>query len=195
MKDIDDSVLKDIKSGFNLPPKPELLTQLQQTLKDPADQEIMNGLSETMKERFQRFQLAYHVRLMYKYENILLVGYHIEEAVYGHRYYYPEYGKSFETPQSWEKEMPSDTILVLLTATPDVIKQRMQNDPHTYSLVPESDIEDVQKEFEQEFRRSWLQKRFQIDTSDLAPDQLLDAFLKQSLPYLNTKDLLFRQMQ
>jgi len=35
MIDIDDSVLKDIKSGFNLPPKPELLTQLQQTLKDP----------------------------------------------------------------------------------------------------------------------------------------------------------------
>ena len=35
MINIDDSVLKDIKSGFNLPPKPELLTQLQQTLKDP----------------------------------------------------------------------------------------------------------------------------------------------------------------
>jgi HD-like signal output (HDOD) protein len=35
MIDIDDSVLKDIKAGFNLPPKPELLTELQQTLKDP----------------------------------------------------------------------------------------------------------------------------------------------------------------
>lgn len=71
----------------------------------------------------------------------------------------------------------------------------MKDDLHTYSLVPESDIEDVQKEFEQEFRRSWLQKRFQIDTSDVTSDQLLDTFLKQSLPYLNTKDLLFRQTQ
>ena len=40
-------------------------------------------------------------------------------------------------------------LLVLLTANPDIIKQRMKDDPHTYSLVPESDIEDVQKEFEQ----------------------------------------------
>ncbi|MBE0368817.1 HDOD domain-containing protein [Pseudoalteromonas sp. MMG013] len=34
MIDIDDSVLKDIKSGFNLPPKPELLSQLQDSLKE-----------------------------------------------------------------------------------------------------------------------------------------------------------------
>ena len=35
MIDIDDSVLKDIKTGFNLRPKPELLSQLQNTLKEP----------------------------------------------------------------------------------------------------------------------------------------------------------------
>ena len=35
MIDIDDSVLKDIKTGFNLPPKPALLSQLQDTLKEP----------------------------------------------------------------------------------------------------------------------------------------------------------------
>lgn len=36
MIDIDDSVIKDIKTGFNLPPKPELLSQLQDPLKEPG---------------------------------------------------------------------------------------------------------------------------------------------------------------
>lgn len=47
MIEIDDSVLNDIKAGFNLPPKPELLAQLQQTLQDkePDLNQIANLIS------------------------------------------------------------------------------------------------------------------------------------------------------
>lgn len=166
-----------------------------QTLKDRADQEAMHAAPEAIKERFQRFQIAYHVRLLHKYENILLVGFHIEEAVYGQRYYYPGLGRSFEMPQSWEKDMPSDVILAMLTARPEVIEKRMADAPHEFAVVPANDIQTVLDAFQQEFRASWLMKKFQIDTSELSPDDLLPAFLDASMPYLNAKDLLLRMQR
>ena len=45
-----------------------------QMLKSEEDQKIMTGLPDILKERFQRFQIAYHVRLINKYEHILLGG-------------------------------------------------------------------------------------------------------------------------
>ena len=84
--------------------------------------------------------------------------------------------------------MPSDIILVHLTASLDVIKQRMKDDPHDFPIVPESDIEEVQAAFQEEFRKSFFKQKFQIDTSDLNADTLLDSFLSQSFPYLTAAD-------
>ena len=145
----------------------------QQTLKDPAD---------------QRFQVAYHVRLVNKYQHVLLTGFHIEEMVYGQRYYYPDLARPVENPQAWEKDMPSDIILVHLTASPDVIKQRMKDDPHEYPIVPESDIEEIQAAFQEEFRKSFFKQKFQIDTSELDSNSLLQTFLDSSFPYLSAAD-------
>jgi len=167
----------------------------QQTLTDPADQKAMTEIPSAIKERFQRFQIAYHVRLLNKYEHILLTGFHIEEAVYGPRYYYPEIKRPIENPLSWEKDMPNDVILVLLTAKPDVIKQRMKTAPHAYPVVPASDIEDVQAAFQEEFRTSFSRRKFQIDTSSHTPESLLRAFLDESFQYLNPTDLLIRQIK
>ena len=165
-----------------------------QMLKAKADQEIMLGLPQILKERYQRFQLAYHVRLNNKYEHIILVGFHIEERIYGPRYYYPDVGRAGETPNAWEAGMSSDSILVLLHADPDVIAKRMEEDTHDYPVVPKEDIEEVQAEFQHEFRRSWFMRKFQIDTSDLAAGDILDTFLKASVPHLNERDLAIRQM-
>ena len=41
----------------------------------------MLGAAPGIKERFQRFQLLYHMHLMENYEHILLGGFHIEEQV------------------------------------------------------------------------------------------------------------------
>ncbi|MFT5366794.1 MAG: thymidylate kinase [Candidatus Latescibacterota bacterium] len=164
----------------------------QQTLKDPVDQKAMTEVPESIMERFQRFQIAYHVRLINKYEHIILTGFHTEEAVYGQRYYYPGLARPIEHPQSWEQDMPKDTILVLLNTNADVIKQRMQNDPHEYNIVPESDIEACQEAFQEEFRKSLFKKKFQIDTSDLDAKSLLQAFLDGSYGFLGAADLVIR---
>ena len=160
----------------------------QETLVNPADQQAMTELPSAIKERFQRFQIAYHVRLLHHYQHILLTGFHIEEMVYGQRYYYPDLARPVENPQSWEKDMPPDVILVHLTAGPDVIKQRMKDDPHEFPIVPEADIEEVQAAFQEEFGKSFLKTKFQIDTSDLDAEELLAAFLEQSFPHLTAAD-------
>jgi broad-specificity NMP kinase len=163
-----------------------------QMLKSEEDQKIMTGLPDVLKERFQRFQIAYHVRLINKYEHILLGGFHIEEAVYGPKYYYPSIGRLVETPRAWEAGMPDDTVLVYLRAKKEVIADRMKQNPHAYQVVPESDIEEMQEAFNQEYRKSWIMRKLTIDTSELSADGLLEAFLKASIPHLDTRDLLIR---
>lgn len=163
-----------------------------QMLKTEGDQRIMLGLPEAIKERYQRFQLAYHVRLINKYEHILLGGFHIEENIYGPRYYYPAVGRLSETPRAWEAEMPRDTILVHLKASAEVIERRMDEDRHTYHIVPKEDIREIVDEFQAEYSACWIMRKFEIDTSDLTPDSLLQAFLDGSVPFLNDRDTLTR---
>ncbi len=166
-----------------------------QMLKSEKDQQVMKKLPEVLKERFQRFQIAYHVRLINKYEHILLGGFHIEESIYGPKYYYPSLGRLAETTRAWEEGLPSDTILVHLTADRDVIVQRMKDDPHRYQVMPESDIEEMQEAFDIEYRRTWIKRKFVIDTSEMTPEGLLEVFLRESIPHLDTRDLLIRQAQ
>jgi len=164
-----------------------------QMLRSSEDQETMNGLPQLIKERFQRFQLAYHVQLINKYEHILLGGFHIEEGVYGPRYYYPDIGRIGEPPRRWETEMPSDTILVHLKASAETIEERMETAPHQYPVVPRGDVQEILDEFQREYRETWIKRKIEIDTTDLTPERLVDVFLAESVPHLNTRDMLMRR--
>jgi len=162
-----------------------------QTSKDIVDREAMMALPPSLKERFQRFQNAYHVKLTHRYEHILLTGFFVEEVIYGPRYYYPGL-RLIENPRRAEKELPEDCILVHLKADPDVITARMKSDPHEYPVVPASDVPEVLDAFAAEYRASWFHEKMEIDTSNLSNAQLLDTFLKASIPHLTEKDLAFR---
>ena len=120
------------------------------------EQQAMLQLLPTIKERFQRFQIVYHVRVLHRHQHCLLGGFHIEEAVYGPRYYYP--GIAVEIRQ-YEPELPDDVILVHLHARPDVIRQRMESAPHPQPLVPSSDVEEILDRFREEVRLSWIRRR------------------------------------
>ena len=159
----------------------------------PEDARAMMALTPTLKERFQRFQVVYHVRLLSKYQHILLGGFHIEEAIYGPLYYYP--GKTSPSVRTYEPEMPQDTILVHLKAEREVIEARMASDPHEYPLVRKEHITRVQEQFAEGFLASWIQNKMEIDTSSLTPSQLLQEFLERSLPFLNARDTLTRMME
>lgn len=156
---------------------------------DAQEQQAMLAMLPAIKVRFQRFQIVYHVRVLHHHEHMLMGGFHIEEAVYGPRYYYP--GHSGEV-REYEPEMPDDLILVHLHARPDVIRQRMASAPHPHQLVPAAAVEEILERFRQEVGKSWIPRRFDIDTSDLAPVQLLAAFLEKSVPHLAPADALVR---
>lgn len=145
----------------------------------------MLDMLPAIKERFQRFQIVYHVRLLHKYRHILLGGFYIEEAVYGPRYYYP--GTNIQV-RDYEPDLPEDTILVHVHAREDVIKSRTASDPHPHQLVQAGDVVSILNQFQDEVRQSWIKRKFAIDTSDLSPDQLLETFLERSIPYLNPTD-------
>ena len=147
----------------------------------PEDKETMANLSPALKERFQRMQLVYHIRLMHRFDHILLGGFHIEEAIYGPLYYYPG-GVASEIRQ-YEEEMPKNAILVHLTASPEVIQRRMETDPHEYSLIRKADIPMLLDRFQEEFDASLIPNKIQIDTSDLAPEVLLQTFLSESAQF------------
>lgn len=153
------------------------------------DQRAMLNVPPTIMERFQRFQVYYHVGVLADHGDCLLGGFHIEEAIYGPRYYYP--GKAFPPYQrKIEEQLPFDTILLLLTARPEVIRRRMEASRHPYPIVKPEDVEAVSEEFEKEYRLSWLDRRFTIDTSELSPEQLVSTFMRRVVPYLDTRDLL-----
>ena len=158
----------------------------------PEDAQAMINLTPTLKERFQRFQIVYHVRILPHYQHILLGGFHIEEEIYGPLYYYP--GKHSPSVRQYEPEMPEDTILVHLKATPQMIEARMDAAPHAYPLVHKEDIQLVQQQFQTQYHASWLHNKLEIDTSNLTPEGLLQEFLARSVPFLTPRDALTRMM-
>ena len=160
------------------------------------EQQGMLDMLPGIKERFQRFQIAYHVRLINKYKHILLGGFYMEEMVYGPRYYYPGTNARRVGDRSvpaidhheCEPELPKDTIVVHLHAEPDVIRRRMESDPHPHQLVPPGDVEGVIEEFAHEYQACSLKGKFDIDTSKLTPAALLEEYLRLSIPHLNAED-------
>lgn len=156
---------------------------------DAEEQRAMLEMLPAIKERFQRFQLAYHVGVLHRHAHMLMGGFHIEEAVYGPRYYYPGHG--IEVRQL-EPELPHDLILVHLHARPDVIRQRMESAPHPHQLVPATDVDDILESFRREVGQSWIERKFDIDTSDQTPAQLLSLFLEKSISHLAPADALTR---
>jgi thymidylate kinase len=153
------------------------------------EQERMWNLGPIVKERFQRFQIYYHIHILHCYENVLITGCHIEEAVFGPRYYkskgmLQDYGRKFEA------DIPLDTTIVHLTARPEVIIERMNAAPRKYQLMQEDEIEEVCALFDQEVGRSWLRKKVKIDTSDMSEEEVRDACLKGLKPHMTERDLL-----
>jgi hypothetical protein len=159
----------------------------------PEDARAMLAMPPVIKERFQRFQIYYHLHILDDYADCLLGGFHIEEAIYGRRYYYPKNVWPSYT-RSLEHSFPPDTILLLLKAAPAVIRRRMQETPHQYPIVPAEDVEAVGAEFEEEYRRSGLKRKFVIDTSETTPAQLLAQFRERVVPHLDVRDLLRWEM-
>ena len=170
------------------------------------EQELMLGLTPYLKESYQRFHVADHMQDEYYLlgaedtgdlaeGNHLVVGMHIDEAVYSSLYYgyggEGEYADRTVMARHVEKrmmEMAPDTIHLLLTCSPEVIRKRLQEDPHVNGLVQDKDVELVLKRFEEEYERSLIQNKFTIDTTTSTPKECVAEFLEKYEPFMTVPD-------
>jgi hypothetical protein len=126
-----------------------------------------------------------------------MVGFHLDEAVYAPLYYgyggpgeYADREMNARRTDTEIVEIAPDTALVLLKASPDALRERMKADPHENTLVKEKDIEKVLDMFEQQYGRSFIRIKFEIDNTDKTVDETLVAFVSQIQPHLLERDRL-----
>jgi hypothetical protein len=164
----------------------------------PESQEQFLKLSPEIKEMYQRFMMAYHLSPeFYKGPDHNMVGFHIDEAVYAPLYYgYGGEGEYADRKQMARRveahimEVAPDTVLVLVKASPEVIASRMKEKPHDRFLVKEDDIERVLQRFEEENERSFIRRKFTLDTTSVSVEESLAEFVEKYEPHLTEADRL-----
>lgn len=92
------------------------------------------------------------------------------------------------------KLMP-DTVLVLVEAAPNVIRDRMRDvgstpfpGRHKATHFKAEDAEIVIDLFQQEYDRSLIRRKFALDTSNATVDETLAEFIKGIKPFLTPED-------
>ena len=126
-----------------------------------------------------------------KQNHHIMIGAHIEEGIYGPLYFgYGGPGQKGEREKSMRSfeeqilEIAPDTILILVKADPEVIKTRMEADPHSNGCLKEKDIEHVLKRFDEEYEASLLNNKFTIDTSSSKIGESFEELIQLLQPYI-----------
>ena len=172
----------------------------------PDSREAYIDFPNDVKERMQRMQIQYHVEVIKNYPNTLIAGWHIEELVYSTFYgddpgspYYQNYHhraqRGYET-QVMEARLP-DVVMIHVTASDDVIKQRMETDPHEYQIIKSVDIPKLKQLFQEEIDKSLFTHKGQkivLDTTEKSPSESLDELLLLSEPLITFGELAIRMM-
>ena len=176
----------------------------------PQAQESMLQADPQIVEMFQRYSIHYHLsETFYKNPDHNLMGFVIEEAVYAPLYYGyggKDSGAPFRSPEGQRTEMARnteqimlerapDTVLVLFKAKPEVITQRMQENPHQHQIVRQEDIGHILERFVEEFSASLIQKRIVLDTSSSTVEETLAEFIGKYERFYSNADLLRLEQQ
>ena len=155
-------------------------------------------LGPELKEMFQRYHFSYHLSPMfYRDTDHILIGFHIEEAIYVPRYYgYGRKGKYGDRESMVRHikaeiiERASDTVLILVKSRPEVIKERMRKYHHEQTVLREEDVDETVALFEEHYNNSLLRYRFVLDTSELTVGQTMEEFVVKIKPMLSDSDRL-----
>lgn len=155
-------------------------------------------LGPELKEMFQRYQFSYHMsNLLYRDSDHILVGFHIEEAVYAPRYYgygaKGEYADRERMARSIELEIMEqapDTVLVFVKASPKIIADRMKKTPHKRTVLKPDDIDETIEAFEQHVSNSLLRYKITLDTSNSPVADTMAEFVEKIEPHLSQSDRL-----
>ena len=160
------------------------------------EQSQVLALGPRIKEMVQRHSIYYHIKATnYDRRDHIVIGLHIEDAVYGPLYFgyggEGQYGDRQREAKRVEETIlrfGPDTVLVLVRADADVIARRMKEDPHPNGPLREEHIAHVLDRFQEEFERSSIPNKMAIDTSHAAVGQSLDEFVEKVQRFLIDAD-------
>jgi len=164
-------------------------------LTDEEQRQVL-ALSPTIKDNMQRHNIYYHTPHQDGEEDRIVIGLHIEDAVYGPHYfhygaagYFARSKVSRQIEQRILKFQP-DTTLVLLKAAPEVIARRMKDAPHQNGVLKESDIGHILHRFDEEYDNSLIVRKISLDTSASTTDETLVEFVEKIEPFFSDTDRL-----
>ena len=139
------------------------------------------------------YLMHYHLSPdFYRYTHHNLVGFHINNAVYGPLLF--GFGEDGPVMRKFTQnidhdimKMAPDTVLILVKASPEVIASRMKENPHQNSLLQEKDIELVLQRFETELNLSSItfEQKFTLDTSTATVEETMAEFVEQYQPRMS----------
>jgi hypothetical protein len=158
------------------------------------DRVAMSNLSPYLRQLFQLYMINHHFHdNFYNKPDHNLVGFHIEEAIYGPLYYGYAADGDVGSPLARRldgeiMQKAPDTVLILLRARAQVIAQRMADTPHEWPIVAAKDIELVLRRFEEEYQDSLIPTKFALDTSDVPVQETLTEFARLIEPHLSQAD-------
>ncbi len=164
---------------------------------DEKAQQILH-MNRALLERHVDYMTNYHLGSGFYDENDhCVVNFYFGDAVYAPMYYgyggAGQYADRRVMARYYDKkvmEIAPDTVLVLLKASPEVIRQRMQANPHPLSPLLEKDVDVVLGRFAEEFEASLIRRKMTLDATTASPAEMLQEFVKQIERYLNQNDKL-----
>lgn len=153
-------------------------------------------LMPTLLEKYSRYMIDYHFAFFSDAHN-LLVNWYYGDAVYAPLYYgygnpddYLDRRAMARSYDAKVMKMAPDTVLVLVKASPEVIRRRMSESPHPRCILKDEDVEFVLQRFEEEYNRSGIRLRFTLDTTNATLKETFGEFLRKIEPHLNENDKL-----
>ena len=172
--------------------------------KELSEEDLKDYLSWSDRHRqsYKHYMMTYHVQetFLKTDPHHLMIGMHIDDEIFGMRYLgYDEGGKpgffrlmSIHTEAKIMESGP-DTILVLVKASPQVVRQRMRDNPHPHGMMKDEDVEDILAQFEDLYEKSNLGaqgKRFVLDTSNSTVEETMAEFAEKIGSLLSRSDQL-----
>ncbi|MGH7861273.1 MAG: hypothetical protein ACREOS_03440 [Candidatus Dormibacteraceae bacterium] len=162
------------------------------------DAEQILTLRPALREKLQRYMIQYHFHPEFYLDNHhLLVNWYYADAVYAPLYYGyggpGQYADRWRLARSWDREVMEvapDTVLVLMKASPDVIRARRRENPHRHCILQDADVERVLERFQEQYNASLLRRRFILDTTETSVAETLDEFVRRVEPHLTSADQL-----
>ena len=164
------------------------------------DQEIhaeqIESMAPTLLQQVSNHSVEYHFAML-EDDDFLAIDWYYGDVVYAPLYY--GYGKPGEYAdvrliarinEAKIKKVSPDTVLVLVKASPEVIRQRKLENPHPRCILKDEDVETVLDRFEEQYSLSCLRRKIELDTTEATVEETLKEFLRKMEGHFTVADRL-----